>query len=173
MPIITIYSHKGGQGVTTTTAALATLTANAGHKTLIIDTGTDQAAVHGIANVADRWAGLGDYVASTAVTLADITTRITDRLDLIETGDPPIVFDTSTYGLVTGGLDHYDTVIIDTTPPRTHGPATPTPEYSSPDLATLHYGTRPENVNPITSSSSPNLAVHLTSATSKQSLAHQ
>jgi cellulose biosynthesis protein BcsQ len=112
MPILTIYSHKGGQGVTTIAAALATLTANAGHKTLIIDTGTDQAAVHGITT--DKWAALGDYLTTTAVTLDDITTHIGDRLDLIETGDTPITFDTHTYGLVTSGLGHYDTVIIDT-----------------------------------------------------------
>ena len=114
MPILTIYSHKGGQGVTTIAAALATLTANAGHRTLIIDTGTDQVAVHGITT--DKWAALGDYLTTTAVTLDDITTNIGDRLDLIETGDTPITFDTLTYGLFTGGLGHYDTVIIDTTP---------------------------------------------------------
>jgi hypothetical protein len=114
MPILTIYSHKGGQGVTTIAAALATLTANAGHKTLIIDTGTDQAAVHGITT--DKWAALGDYLTTTAVTLDDITTRLGDRLDLIETGDTPITFDTHTYGLVTVGLGRYDTVIIDTVP---------------------------------------------------------
>jgi hypothetical protein len=114
MPIHTIYSHKGGQGVTTITSALATLTANRGQRTLIIDTGTDQAAVHGI--TVDKWAALGDYLSSTAVTLDDITTNIGERLDLIETGDTPILFDTHTYGLLASGLGHYDTVIIDTTP---------------------------------------------------------
>jgi hypothetical protein len=114
MPIHTIYSHKGGQGVTTITAALATLTANTGQRTLIIDTGTDQAAVHRLS--IDKWAALGDYLTSTAVTLNDITTTIGERLDLIETGDTPIAFNTHTYGLLTSGLGHYDTVIIDTTP---------------------------------------------------------
>jgi MinD-like ATPase involved in chromosome partitioning or flagellar assembly len=119
MPILTIYSHKGGQGVTTIAAALATLTANAGHRTVIIDTGNDQAAVHAITT--DKWAALSDYLTTTAVTLDDITTRLGDRLDLIETGDTTITFDTHTYGLVTSGLvtsglGHYDTVIIDTTP---------------------------------------------------------
>jgi Mrp family chromosome partitioning ATPase len=113
MPIHTIYSHKGGQGVTTITAALATLTANTGHRTLIIDTGTDQAAVHGI--TIDKWAALGDYLTTTAVTLDDITTNIGELLDLIETGDTPITFNTHTYGLLTSGLGPYDTVIIDTT----------------------------------------------------------
>jgi hypothetical protein len=79
MPIHTIYSHKGGQGVTSISAALATLTANTGHRTLIIDTGTDQAAVHGITT--DKWAALGDYLTTTAVTLDDITTNIGERLD--------------------------------------------------------------------------------------------
>ena len=114
MPIVTIYSHKGGQGVTTIAATLARLTANAGHRTLIIDTGTDQAAIHGLTT--DKWAALGDYLTTTTVTLDDITTNIGDRLDLIEAGDAPITFDTHTYGRITSGLGHYDTVIIDTIP---------------------------------------------------------
>ena len=84
MPIVSIYSHKGGQGVTTIAATLATLTANAGHRTLIIDTGTDQAAIHGLTT--DKWAALGDYLTTTTVTLDDITTNIYS--DWIDTFTP-------------------------------------------------------------------------------------
>ena len=115
MPILTIHAHKGGQGVTTIAAALATLTAQAQHRTLLIDTGHDLAAVLGI-NEPDT-PGLGNYLTPTNhITLADITTTITDHLDLINLGDTNPTFDTSTYGLITGALDHYDTVIIDTSP---------------------------------------------------------
>ena len=116
--ITVIYAHKAGQGVTTITAALATLTARAGKRTLLVDTGTDLAAVLGI-NEPDR-PGLGDYLTNTDVTLADIVTPVTENLDLITRGDHTPDYTAATYGLLTNGLGHYDTVIIDTAP-TAHG----------------------------------------------------
>ncbi len=112
--ITVIYAHKAGQGVTTITATIATLAALAGKRTLLVDTGTDLPAVLGITEP-DR-PGLGDYLANPNVTLADIVTPISANLDLIHSGKTATTFDTSTYGLLTGGLGHYDSVIIDTTP---------------------------------------------------------
>ena len=114
MPITCVYSHKGGQGVTSIAAATATLITDRHHHTLLIDTGHDAAAVLGEREPSGP--GLTDYLADTTITLADITTSVTEGFDLIHVGDEPRLFDTSTYGLVTGGLDHYDHVIIDIAP---------------------------------------------------------
>ena len=83
--ITVIYAHKAGQGVTTITAALATLTARAGKRTVLVDTGTDLAAVLGIGEP-DR-PGLGDYLTNTTFTVADIATPVTENLDLITHGN--------------------------------------------------------------------------------------
>ena len=112
--ITIIYAHKAGQGVTTIAATLATLTACRHKRTLLVDTGTDIPAVLGIRE-ADR-SGLADYLTDTNVTLADIVTPIAENLDLITQGDHPAEHTAANYGLLTGGLDHYDTVIIDAAP---------------------------------------------------------
>ena len=115
MPITALYATKGGQGVTTTTAALALLTAQTGHRTLLVDTGHDLAAALGLPDNTDR-AGLAEYVEpASRITLSDITTPVAGNLDIISRGTAPIVFSTHTYGLLVGGLGHYDHVIIDTT----------------------------------------------------------
>jgi MinD-like ATPase involved in chromosome partitioning or flagellar assembly len=111
MPFLTVYATKGGQGTTTTAAALA-LTANQhGQKVLLIDTGGDLPAILG--HPERHGPGLSDYLTDPNVTLADIAVTISEGLDLIARGPGPITFDTYTYGLVTGGCDRYDTVIID------------------------------------------------------------
>ena len=110
--ITAIYAHKPGQGVTTIAAALATLIANAGRRTLLVDTSTDLPAVLGINEHPDQ-RGLADYLTDTTVTLSDIATPVTTNLDLITRADPAPVLNASTFGLLTGALDHYDTVIID------------------------------------------------------------
>ena len=112
--ITVIYAHKAGQGVTTIAATLAPLTARTGKRTLLVDTGTDLAAALGI-NEGDR-PGLADYLTDTTVTLADIVTPITENLDLITRGDHAHELTAANYGLLTGGLDRYDTVIIDAAP---------------------------------------------------------
>ena len=109
--ITAIYAHKPGQGVTTITAALATLTAHAQRRTLLVDTGTDLPAVLGIAEPDQP--GLVDNITNPNVTLADIVTNVAENLDLITRGEQTPVLNASTFGLFTGGLDHYDTVIID------------------------------------------------------------
>ncbi len=106
-----IYAHKPGQGVTTITAALATLTARAGHRTLLVDIGTDLPAVLGIAE--PDLPGLVDYITNPNVTLADVVIPVAEHLDLITRGEQTPLLDASTFGHSTGGLDHYDTVIID------------------------------------------------------------
>ena len=121
MPILTISATKGGQGVTTIAAALATLTAHTGARTLLIDTGGDLAAILG--RPEHHGPGLADYLANPNVTLADITIPISDRLDLIARGTGPIAFTTYTYGLITGGLGEYDTVVIDCALTNTEWPA--------------------------------------------------
>jgi Mrp family chromosome partitioning ATPase len=120
MPILTISSTKGGQGVTTIAAAFATLTAQTGARTLLIDTGGDLAAILG--RPEHHGSGLSDYLADPNVTLADITIAISDRLDLITRGTGPIAFSTHTYGLIAGGLGNYDTVIIDCAHTNTEWP---------------------------------------------------
>ncbi len=115
--ITVIYAHKAGQGVTTIAATLAILTARAGRRTLLVDTGTDLAAVLGI-NEPDR-PGLGDYLTNTTITLPDIVTPITENLDLITRGNHASELTAATYGLLTGGLGHYDTVTIDAIPAAT------------------------------------------------------
>ena len=115
MPITALYATKGGQGVTTTTAALALLTAQTGHRTLLVETGDDLPAVLGLADNTDQ-PGLAEYVEPASRTnLADITTPAAENLDIISRGTTPIVFSTHTYGLLVSGLGHYDQVIIDTT----------------------------------------------------------
>ena len=114
MPITALYATKGGQGVTTA-AALGVLTAHAGHRTLLVDTGHDLDAVLGLPDNTDQ-PGLAEYVEpASRITLADITTPVTRNLDIVSRGTAPIVFSTHTYGLLVGGLGHYDHVIIDTT----------------------------------------------------------
>ena len=113
MPITAVYATKGGQGVTTTAAALAILTARAGARTLLVDTAHDQPAILGLPDPTGP--GLGDYLQpASRTTLAQITTPVAENLDLIHRGDTEIVFATHTYGQLTGGLGHYDHVIIDT-----------------------------------------------------------
>jgi CobQ/CobB/MinD/ParA nucleotide binding domain len=120
MPILTISATKGGQGVTTIAAALATLTANTGARTLLIDTGVDLAAILG--RPEHHGPGLADYLIDPSITLADISIAISDRLDLIARGTGPVTSNTYTYGLVTGGLGHYDTIIIDCAHTNTEWP---------------------------------------------------
>ena len=50
MPNIAVYAHKGGQGVTTIAAALATLHARTGHRTLLLDTNTPSTLYAGTTN---------------------------------------------------------------------------------------------------------------------------
>jgi CobQ/CobB/MinD/ParA nucleotide binding domain len=121
MPILTISATKGGQGVTTIAAALATLSAHTGARTLLIDTGGDLAAILG--RPEHHGPGLADYLIDPNVTLADITIPISDRLEFIARGTGPFAFSTYTYGLITGGLGHYDTVIIDCALTNTEWPA--------------------------------------------------
>ena len=109
--IIAIYATKGGQGVTTIAAGLAIIAARRGNKTLLVDTGTDLPDVLGL--TIHTKPGLTEYLTDNRVSLADITTHVTDRLDLIARGDHQRTPDAFTYGLLTGGLDRYDTVIID------------------------------------------------------------
>jgi MinD-like ATPase involved in chromosome partitioning or flagellar assembly len=111
MPFITVHATKGGQGVTTISAALGILHAQAGHRTLLIDTGGDLPAILGKPEPLS--VGLSDYLIDPNFTLDDITITIREGLDLIPRGAGPINFDTYTYGLVTGGCDRYDTVIMD------------------------------------------------------------
>jgi CobQ/CobB/MinD/ParA nucleotide binding domain len=107
MPFLTVYATKGGQGTTTTAAALA-LTANQqGQHVLLIDTGGDLPAILG--HPEHNGPGLSDYLTDPNVT----TVTIRAGLDLITRGTGPFTFDTYTYGLVTCGCDRYDTVIID------------------------------------------------------------
>jgi cellulose biosynthesis protein BcsQ len=112
--ITVIYAHKAGQGVTTIAATLATLTACRHKRTLLVDTGTDLPAVLGIRE--GHRPGLADYLTDTNITLADIVTSVSESLDLITRGDHAAVLTAANYGLLTGGLDHYDTVIIDAAP---------------------------------------------------------
>ena len=83
-------------------------------RTLLVDTGTDLPAVLGIRE-ADR-PGLADYLTDTNITLADIVTPVAENLDLITRGNQPAEYTAANYGLLTGGLGHYDTVIIDAAP---------------------------------------------------------
>ena len=111
MPIITVHATKGGQGVTTITAALGILHSQGGHRTLLIDTGGDLPAILGKPD--PLAAGLSDYLIDPNITLDDITVNTAEYLDVVTRGTGPIAFSTYTYGLITGGLGDYDTVIID------------------------------------------------------------
>jgi CobQ/CobB/MinD/ParA nucleotide binding domain len=111
MPIITMHATKGGQGVTTITAALGILHAQAGHRTLLIDTGGDLPAILGHRDAAV--AGLSDYLIDPNITLEDITVNIRENLEIVTRGTGPTAFTTYTYGLITGGLGAYDMVIAD------------------------------------------------------------
>jgi CobQ/CobB/MinD/ParA nucleotide binding domain len=111
MPIITAHATKGGQGVTTITAALGVLHAQAGHRTLLIDTGGDLPAILGKPEPLS--VGLSDYLVDPSITLDDITVNIGENLDIVTRGTGPITFTTYTYGLIAGALGDYDTVIID------------------------------------------------------------
>jgi MinD-like ATPase involved in chromosome partitioning or flagellar assembly len=111
MPIITVHATKGGQGVTTITAALGVLHAQAGQRTLLIDTGGDLPAI--LAKPEPLSVGLADYLIDPNITLADITVNIGENFDIVTRGTGSIAFTTYTYGLITGGLGDYDTVIID------------------------------------------------------------
>jgi CobQ/CobB/MinD/ParA nucleotide binding domain len=111
MPIITVHATKGGQGVTTITAALGTLHAQAGRRTLLIDTGGDLPAILG--KPEPLCVRLSDYLINPNITVDDITVNIDENLDIVTRGTGPIAFTTYTYGLIAGGLGAYDTVIID------------------------------------------------------------
>jgi hypothetical protein len=111
MPIITVHATKGGQGATTITAALGILHANAGHRTLLIDTGGDLPAILGKPEPLS--VGLSDYLIDPTTTLDDITVTVNENLDVVTRGTGPIAFTTYTYGLTIGGLGDYYTVIVD------------------------------------------------------------
>jgi CobQ/CobB/MinD/ParA nucleotide binding domain len=111
MPIITVHATKGGQGVTTITAALGILHAQSGHRTLLIDTGGDLPAILGKPEPLS--VGLSDYLIDPNITLDDITVTVSKNLDVVTRGTGPIAFTTYTYGLITGGLGEYDRVIVD------------------------------------------------------------
>ena len=57
--------------------------------------------------------GLADYLIDPNITLDDITVNIGENLVVVTRGTGPIAFTRYTYGLITGGLGDYDTVIID------------------------------------------------------------
>ena len=119
--IITVHGAKGGQGTTTVAAALALITARIGTRTLLVDTAGDLPAI--LATTNPTGPGLTDYLHPDRRGLAveHIAQTITENLDLIAVGTGPTpAFDTSTYGLLTGGCDLYDVVIVDT---ATHAPA--------------------------------------------------
>jgi MinD-like ATPase involved in chromosome partitioning or flagellar assembly len=84
MPIITVHATKGGQGVTTITAALGVLHAQAGLRTLLIDTGGDLPAILGKPEPLS--VGLSDYLIDPTITLGDITITVSEGLDLIPRG---------------------------------------------------------------------------------------
>ena len=116
MPVTAVYATKGGQGVTTITAALALLTAQAGHRTLLLDTAGDLPAILGLPDTDQP--GLADYLNPTARhAIEHVTTPVTENLDLIHRGTGPIIFATHTYGLLTGAFDRYDHVLIDAADP--------------------------------------------------------
>jgi CobQ/CobB/MinD/ParA nucleotide binding domain len=111
MPIITVHATKGGQGATTITAALGVLHAQAGQRTLLIDTGGDLPAILG--KPEQLSVGLADYLIDPNITLDDVTINIDENLHIVTRGTGPITFTTYTYGLITGGLGEYDRVIVD------------------------------------------------------------
>ena len=113
MPIITIHTAKAGQGATVTAVTLASLCAAAGQRTLLIDASTgDLPAVLGLATVQSL--GLGRYLTDPhAPTVDTLAVPVIENLDLLRLGDPDAMPATLDTGLVTGGCDRYDTVIID------------------------------------------------------------
>ena len=131
MPITTVYATRGGQDVTTITAALAIMSARAGNRTLLVDTGGDLPAILGLPDT-DR-PGLAEYLnPASRLAIEHVIAPVSDNLELIHRGTGPVTFDTSTYGLLTGALGHYDTSSSAPPNPAARGPATPTTVYSSP-----------------------------------------
>ena len=113
MPVITIHTAKPGQGATVTAATLATLCANTGQRTLLIDAATgDLPAALGLptTNSPGLTRYLTDLHASTVDTLA---VPVIENLDLLPLGDPDAMPATIDTGYVTGGCDRYDIIIID------------------------------------------------------------
>ena len=113
--IITVHGAKGGQGTTTVAAALALITARIGSRTLLVDTTGDLPAL--LATTDPTGPGLTDYLNPDRTDLAasHVAQTVTENLDLITVGTGPTpTFDTRAYGLLTGGCDKYDVVIIDT-----------------------------------------------------------
>ena len=112
MPIITIHTAKAGQGATVTAAALATLRATAGQRTLLIDAATgDLPAVLGIPEP-DR-PGLAEYLTDLNLPSLDtIAVHVAERLDLLHAGIG-VGMGPLDLSLIPGGCDRYDTVIID------------------------------------------------------------
>ena len=111
MPIITIHTAKAGQGATVTAAALATLCATTGQRTLLIDAATgDLPAVLGIPE--PDGPGLAEYLTDLKLPSLDtLAVHVTDRLDLLHAGiggTGPLDL-----SIIPGGCDRYDTVIID------------------------------------------------------------
>jgi MinD-like ATPase involved in chromosome partitioning or flagellar assembly len=93
MPIITVHATKGGQGVTTITAALGVLHAQAGLRTLLIDTGGDLPAILGKPEPLS--VGLSDYLIDPNFTLDDITVTVGENLDVVTRGTGPITITVS------------------------------------------------------------------------------
>ena len=89
MPITAVYATKGGQGVTTTAAALAILTAQTDRRTLLVDTTGDLAAILNLA-IDHKEPGLAEYLEHASPLGIDrITTNVTENLDIIHRGTGP------------------------------------------------------------------------------------
>ena len=113
MPIITIYTAKAGQGATVTAAALATLHAASGQRTLLIDASTgDLPAVLGLPQ--PDGPGLCDYLTDpNAAAIDTLAIPVIDNLELLPLGRETMLPSQVDIGFITGGCDRYDTVIID------------------------------------------------------------
>ena len=110
--IITIHTAKAGQGATVTAATLATLCAGAG-RTLLIDASIgDLPAVLGLTTIQSPASPL-TATTPDAPAVDTPAVPIIENLDLLPLGDPDAMPATRDTGLVTGGCDRYDTVIID------------------------------------------------------------
>ena len=168
MPITTVYATRGGQDVTTITAALAIMSARAGNRTLLVDTGGDLPAILGLPDT-DR-PGLAEYLnPASRLAIEHVIAPVSDNLELIHRGTGPVTFDTSTYGLLTGALGHYDTSSSTPPNPPARGPATPTIVYSSPGPVLSPCAAQPLPPGPPPSCSSTNPDEHSTPKTSKPS----